>query len=146
MKIKSLPRDRYELLKVIEDELEITYACLCSYIDFKRESLQLVYVHNLGNVQEEENLETQSSLDGDDNLMQNTSGTSADHHADTGLMSAGLGSRDAQSRGLLSSTNAASMASGSQGASQFQSNGMSMGLSNDQRSQLILQDSNLDEE
>jgi hypothetical protein len=58
MKIRCLPRNRIELLKTIEDELEITYACLCSYIDFKRQSLQLVYVHNLGNVQEEENLET----------------------------------------------------------------------------------------
>ena len=39
MKIKSLPRDRIELLRVLESELELTYACLCSYIDFKRESL-----------------------------------------------------------------------------------------------------------
>lgn len=49
-------------------------ACLASYICFKSEALQLIYAYNFGNVHEEEYLETQSSLDGEeDKLMQNTS-------------------------------------------------------------------------
>ena len=76
-RVKSLPRTRVVLLKTLEEEIGLTGACLSSYICFKSEALQLIYAYNFGNVHEEEYLETQSSLDGDDDkLMQNTSVTS----------------------------------------------------------------------
>ena len=42
---------------------------MASYINFKSEALQLIYAYNFGNVNEDEYLETQSSLDGDDDKM-----------------------------------------------------------------------------
>jgi len=68
-RFKSLPRNRVELLEVLEGELDLTSSCLSSYIEFKREALSLVYAYNYENVQEEDNLETQSSLDGDDEKL-----------------------------------------------------------------------------
>ena len=65
------------MLSALEEEIGLSGACLASYICFKSEALQLIYAYNFGNVHEEEYLETQSSLDGDDDkLMQNTSVTS----------------------------------------------------------------------
>jgi len=76
-RVKQLPKTRVDLLKTLEEEIGLTGACLASYICFKSEALQLIYAYNYGNVHEEEYLETQSSLDGDDDkLMQNTSVTS----------------------------------------------------------------------
>ena len=78
--VRALPRSRIDLLKTLEEGIGMTGACLSSYICFKSEALQLIYAYNFGNVHEEEYLETQSSLDGDDDkLMQNTSVTSGDH-------------------------------------------------------------------
>ena len=69
-----MPNSRIELLQTLEEEIGLTAACLSSYICFKNEALQLIYAYNFGNVHEEEYLETQSSLDGeDDKLMANTS-------------------------------------------------------------------------
>ena len=55
---RCLPQTKIQLIKVLEEELNLTSCCLCSYIDFKRESLQLIQTYNYGNVPEEENLET----------------------------------------------------------------------------------------
>ena len=53
-----MPKNRIQLLQVLEDELNLTSCCLCSYIDFKRESLSLIYAYNYGDIPGEENLET----------------------------------------------------------------------------------------
>ena len=68
MRIKALPRSRIQLLQTLEEELGLTGACLASYICFKSEAMQLIYAYNYGNVHEEENLETQSSLADDESM------------------------------------------------------------------------------
>ena len=74
--ISTLPKSRIDLLVTLEEEIGLTGACLSSYICFKSEALQLIYAYNFGNVHEEEYLETQSSLDGDDDKLMGTSVTS----------------------------------------------------------------------
>ena len=92
-KIAALPKTRVELLITLEDELGLTGACLSSYICFKSEALQLIYAYNFGNVHEEEYLETQSSLDGDDDKLMATSVTSG---GEAGANAAGF----SESRGM----------------------------------------------
>ena len=75
-RVNLLPKSRVELLVTLEEEIGLTGACLNSYICFKSEALQLIYAYNFGNVHEEEYLETQSSLDGDDDKLMTSSVTS----------------------------------------------------------------------
>ena len=61
---EDLPKTRVDTLRALERELKLTQACLSSYVTFKRESLTLIYELNQGRDLEDDNLETQSSLDG----------------------------------------------------------------------------------
>lgn len=85
--LKCMPRTRASLVKVLEDKLGLTNACLSSYIQFKRQALGLLMAeqqrragaHSGGTHaaagDQDEYLETQSSLDEDNGgpvLQQNT--------------------------------------------------------------------------
>ncbi|CDW85633.1 ubiquitin carboxyl-terminal hydrolase family protein [Stylonychia lemnae] len=63
---KLVPKNRQELLLHLDEELNIANVCLSSYIEFKRVSLSLIFDQLGSQEQEQENLETQSSLDNDD--------------------------------------------------------------------------------
>jgi hypothetical protein len=82
--VKALPRKKNMLVKILEEKLNMTNACLSSYIEFKRQALALLirasagraggnngvqgYAGGVGptaTVDQDEYLETQSSLDED---------------------------------------------------------------------------------
>jgi hypothetical protein len=82
--IKALPRKKNILVKTLEEKLNMTNACLSSYIEFKRQALALLIRASAGRaagnngaqgyaggggptttVDQDEYLETQSSLDED---------------------------------------------------------------------------------
>lgn len=57
-KNKNLPKNRQELIQVLDEELNLTNECLSSYIEFKRGSLTLIFDQIGSQEQEQENLET----------------------------------------------------------------------------------------
>ena len=63
---QNMPKNRTELLQVLERDFKLTQCCLSSMIDFKRKCIDLIYTQNNFGQQEDDNLETQSSLDGDE--------------------------------------------------------------------------------
>ena len=64
--IKSLPSNRQELILALDQTVNLTNVCLSSYIEFKRLSLNYIFDQMGSQEHEQENLETQSSLDNDD--------------------------------------------------------------------------------
>jgi hypothetical protein len=75
-----LPTNQTELILALDTDLKITSECLNSYVEFKRQSVQLIFDRFAANMDndviggiggdQDENLETQSSLD--NNTNQNT--------------------------------------------------------------------------
>jgi hypothetical protein len=61
-----LPTTRQELIAALDQEVNLTNVCLSSYIEFKRLSLNSIFDQMGSQEHEQENLETQSSLDNDD--------------------------------------------------------------------------------
>ena len=53
-------------MRALDNQLKVTHVCISSYVDFKRECLIQINSHNFGQ-NEDDNMETQSSLDDDQN-------------------------------------------------------------------------------
>ena len=64
----NMPKNRTELLQVLENDLKLTSCILSSMIEFKRSCLEIIQAQNNFGLQEDDNyhLETQSSLDGEE--------------------------------------------------------------------------------
>jgi hypothetical protein len=59
-------RDRVDLVRSLDSQLKLTHVCISSYVDFKRETLETINTMNFVG-QENDNLETMSSLDDTEN-------------------------------------------------------------------------------
>ncbi len=71
---KKLPQNRQEFIQLLDSELNLTNLCLSSYIEFKRISLVHIFDQMGSQEHEQENLETQSSLDNDDERSSTNTG------------------------------------------------------------------------
>ena len=69
--VEALPKNRQDLIQTLEDELGLTTCCLSAYIQFKRQSLQHINANLNQGAEQDDNMETQSSLDGDDDKLLN---------------------------------------------------------------------------
>ena len=63
--LQGVPRTRTDLLKALDTQLKLAHVCISSCVDFKQRTLVLINEQNFGQ-QEDDNLETMSSLDDDD--------------------------------------------------------------------------------
>lgn len=55
-------------MRALDEQLKVTHICISAYVDFKRECLDNINALNFG-PQEDDNLETQSSLDDSDEFQ-----------------------------------------------------------------------------
>ena len=55
---QNMPKNRTELLQVLERDFKLTQCCLSSMIDFKRKCIDLIYTQNNFGHQEDDHLET----------------------------------------------------------------------------------------
>lgn len=63
--LPGVPKTRTDLLRALDSQLKLAHVCISSCVDFKQRTLVLINEQNFGQ-QEDDNLETMSSLDDDD--------------------------------------------------------------------------------